>query len=87
MMTKEQVQDYRVNAYPPEIDTLRGRSIELAGLLDSGHCDVADYKMSLEAIIERAEFYYKKRKRDFGVGHMKLMRLIFETREILKDVG
>jgi len=87
MMTKEQIQDYRVNAYPPEIDTLMAKSIDLAGNLDSGEGDIAEYKKTLEAIIERAEFYYEKRKRDFGLEHMKLMRLIFETRKVLKDAG
>lgn len=90
MMTKEQIKDYRVNAYPPEVDTLMAKSIELAGELDAseeahGKDVLAEYLETLKKIIERSEYYYKKRKRDFGIEHMKLMRLIFETKEVLRD--
>jgi hypothetical protein len=92
MMSKEQIQDYRVNAYPNEVDLLMAKSIQLAAKLDESKDDSSqkvfdEYRKTLKDIIERSEYYYKKRKRDFGIEHMKLMRLIFATKEALRDAG
>jgi len=92
-MTKEQIQDYRVNAIPAEIELLMAASFEMAERLDHElWCNddvelLEKYRETLDLIITRAKYYYEKRKDDFGFEHMKLKRLINQTESLLVSVG
>ena len=88
-MTEKEVENYRFNEFPQEIDFLMACSLESARQLDKTEDETQKDKIFIvyieliKTLKDRAEYYYKKRLDDFGVEHMRLRKLITSCKEIL----
>ena len=76
---------YRSNEFPPEIEDLMVEMASLSAQLDqlkakdddeNFHDCLDRYNRAVDHLKSRSIYYYKKRKTQFGIQHMRLKRLI-----------
>ena len=88
-MTEEEILDYRSNQFPGEIIDKMSEVKVLAGWADTAKDGsrakaLENYLAGVRELRTRAQYYYDKRKKDFGIEHMRLRRLVRSCDEMLK---
>jgi hypothetical protein len=90
-MTKKEIENYRHNEFPTEIDFLMAECLEIARQIDFQKNPAKKerifelYQARIRTLHDRAKHYYDKRYTDFGIKHMRLLRLINSCKEIIRE--